>query len=210
MYNADIDNCLYIIFGINLKKASITDKKLVSEILVSAFSPLKENSSINLVVKQDGKRIERMRILMEYLFERALYFGEVFISDNNKACILLKFPNKEKITPRTLLLDIRLIFKCIGIERFFGVLKRQRIAKRNYPKEDHIRPTIMGVKKECTGNGTGARLILEVKNKYKNNQLPVIIDAAAEDNVKLYQKLGFEIIKKEKSFGFSIYFLRLN
>ena len=31
MYNADIDNCLYIIFGINLKKASITDKKLVSE-----------------------------------------------------------------------------------------------------------------------------------------------------------------------------------
>ena len=53
MYNADIDNCLYIIFGINLKKASITDKKLVSEILVSAFSPLKENSSINLVVKQD-------------------------------------------------------------------------------------------------------------------------------------------------------------
>jgi len=58
-----------------LRKANRTDKKLVSEILVSAFSPLKEDNSINLVIKQDEKRIERMHILMEYLFERAFCFG---------------------------------------------------------------------------------------------------------------------------------------
>ena len=74
----------------------------MSEILVSAFSPLKENNSINLVVKQDEKRIERMQILMEYLLERAISFGEFFISKNNKACILLKFPHKEKVTLKTI------------------------------------------------------------------------------------------------------------
>lgn len=193
-----------------MRKANITDKKLVSEILVSAFSPLKENNSINLVVKQDENRIERMQVLMEYLFERAISFGEIFISDNNKACLLLKFPHKEKITLKTIILDIKLAFKCIGIERVLGVLKRQQIANKNYPKENHIRPMIMGVKKDCKGNGTAARLMLEVQSRFKNNSLPIIIDAASLRNAQLYQKFGFKVIKKEEELGFPIYFLRLN
>ena len=182
----------------------------MSEILVSAFSPLKENNSINLVVKQDKKRIERMQVLMEYLFENAIRFGEIFISDNNKACILLIFPHTKRITFRTINQDITLAFKCIGIERVFKVLKRQRIATNNYPKEKHIRPLIMGVKNEFKGDGTAARLMISVKNKFKNNQLPVIIDAASESNAKMYQKFGFKLVKKEKTLGFPIYFLRLN
>lgn len=193
-----------------MRKANFTDKKLVSEILVSAFFPIKEANSINLVVKKDEKRMERMHILMEYLFIRAYYFGEVFISDNNKACILLKYPHKEKITIKTILLNLNLVFNCIGLTRVFKILKRQRIAKRNYLKEKHIRPIIMGVIKESKGNGTAARLMLEVKNKFKNNKLPVIIDVASEHNVRLYQKFGFKIIKKEETLAFSIYFLRLN
>lgn len=193
-----------------MRKATALDKKLVSEILVSAFTPLKEKNSINLVVKQDKKRIERMRLLMEYLFEKSFRFGEIFISDNNNACILLKYPHKEKTSFKTLFLDIQLAFKCIGIECVFGVLKRQRIATKNYPKEKHIRPIIMGVKKECKGKGTAARLMIQVRNKFKNTKLPVIIDAASESNTKMYQKFGFKIFKKEEDLGFTIYFLRLN
>ena len=196
--------------SIHLRKATIIDKKLVTEILVSAFLPLKENSSVNLVVKQDEKRAERMQILMEYLFEKAFHFGEIFISDNDKACLLLKFPHKEKFTFKTLLLDIKLIHKCIGIKHVFGVLKRLRITNQNYPKEKHIRPVIMGVKKDSHGKGNAARLMIKVKNLYRKNQLLVIIDAASIRNVKMYQKFGFRIIKKEESLGFPIYFLRLN
>ena len=52
--------------------------------------------------------------------------------------------------------------------------------------------------------------MLETLKLYKNNCLPVIIDTASEENVKLYKKLGFKIIKKEESMGFPIYFLRMN
>lgn len=194
----------------NLRKASIIDKKLVTKILVSAFSPLKESNSINLVVKQDGKRIQRMNILMEYLFERAIMFGEVFISENNQACMLLKYPHKEKITFKTISSDLKLVFRCIGIERVFSVLKRQRIATKNYPKEKHIRPMIIGVNKEYKGNGTAGRLMIEVKNQFKNSALPVIMDSASKKNTRLYQKFGFKIIRKEDSLGFPIWFLRLN
>jgi len=193
-----------------VRKASIKDKEIVSEILVSAFAPLMEENSINLVVKQDHRRVERIRILMEYLFERALSFGEVYLSENHQACLLLSFPHKERITIKTIAWNIKLAVKCIGMERIFGVLKRQRIAKGNCPKEKHIRPLIMGVKKEFKGNGTAARLMLEVKNLYEDNKLPVIIDAASEANAKLYQKFGFKIFKEEKTLGFPIYFLRLN
>lgn len=193
-----------------MRRASAKDKKLVSEILVSAFSPLKEKNSINLVVKQDKNRVKRMQVLMDYLFERALRFGEIYISDNENACILLKFPHQEKITFKTILLDIHLAFKCIGFERIFGVLRRQRAAHKNYPKEKHIRPLIMGVKNESDGKGTAARLMINVKNKFKNNKLPVIIDAASPQNSKMYQKFGFKLIKKEETLGFPIYFLRLN
>ena len=193
-----------------MRKATYTDKKLVSDILVSAFSSLEGNNSINFVVKQDKKKLLRMKILMNYLFEKAIRFGEVYISEDNTACILLKFPHRERFTFKTIVLDIHLAFRCIGVERISGVLKRQRVANRNYPKEKHIRPLIMGIQKEAKGNGHSARLILQVKNKFKGSQLPVILDAASEQNVAMYQKLGFTIIQKEESLGFPIYFLRLN
>jgi len=193
-----------------MRKANKADKQLVSEILVSAFSPLKENNSVNLIVKQDDKRIERMYILMEYLFERAISFGTIFISDNNSACLLVKFTHREKITLKSIWQDFKLVYGCIGIRHVFGILKRQRLAQLNYPKENHIRPMIMGVKNESKGKGTAARLMMAVKNEFKNTTLPVIIDAASEKNARLYQKFGFKIIKKEESLGFPIYFLRFN
>ena len=193
-----------------MRIANSTDKNLVTKILVSAFVPLKEDNSINIVVKQDERRTERMKILMEYLFEKAINFGEIYISDNNKACILLLFPHKEKITSKIILLNIQLAFKCIGIERVFNVLKRQRITKRNYPKEKYIIPLIMGVHSSCKGNGTAARLMIEVKKQYTNSNLPVIVDPASIKNVHLYQKFGFKVFNEEKSLGFPIYFLRLN
>ncbi len=191
-------------------KANNKDKELVIDILISAFTPKKEDNSINLVVKQDKNRIQRMHVLMGYLFDRSMLFGEVFISDNKKACLLLNYPYKEKVTFKTIQLDLQLAVQCIGIERVFKILKKQRIAKRNYPKEKYIKPIILGVKKEINGNGSAARLIIEVKKYYADNQLPVVIDAASEDNVRLYKKFGFRVINKEKALGFPIYYLRLN
>ena len=193
-----------------MRIANPKDKELVAEILTSAFESSKEDSSINFTVKQDERRVERIKILMEYLFERAMLFGEVFISDNEKACLLVKYTHLEKTTLKTIKLDIKLAFKCIGIERVYKVLKRQQIVKKNYPKEKHIRPVILGVKKEINGKGTAARLMIKLKHRFKDNKLPVILDAASEKNVKLYQKFGFRIVKKEDSFGFPMWFLRLN
>jgi len=193
-----------------LKQAKLEDKKLVADILVSAFAPIEGASSINLLVKQDHKRIQRMHVLMEYLFEKAFYAGEVYVSNNDKACLLLLFPHKEKTNLRSILADLKLAFKCITIGRISKVLKWQKTTKQNFPTEPHIRPLILGVQPEAKGNGTAARLMIEVKNKYKGNTLPAMVDAANEKNVKLYEKFGFRVTRKEYVSGVPIWFLRIN
>jgi hypothetical protein len=85
-----------------VRKGTKADKQLVVDILVSAFLPIMEENSINLIVKQDHKRTQRMAVLMDFLFKKALHFGEVYISENNQSCILLKFPHRERTTLRTI------------------------------------------------------------------------------------------------------------
>ncbi len=186
------------------------DKALVVSILVTAFAPNNEDNSINFVVKQDGKRLARMHVLMGYLFEKAMSSGEVFLSDNRACCLLINYPHKERMTARMLKSTIGLAFQCIGIERIFKVLRRQKLVKGNHPTEHHIRPLIFGVKSEYKGGVTAPRLIMQVFDDFSDNKLPVIIDTVSDYNLKLYQKFGFRVYGKEESLGFPMYFLRLN
>lgn len=191
-------------------RASKKDKIAVVNILVEAFEPLTEDNSINFVVKQDDKRTERMRVLMEYLFDKAMRTGAVFLSDNRASCLLISYADKDKFGISKLMSNLRLAFNCIGIERVSEVLKRQKIVERNYPKENHIKPMIFAVKNEFKGTVTAAKLILQVFNDFKDNQLPIIVDTASEDHVKLYQKFGLKIYNTEEELGFPIYLLRMN
>ncbi|MGB5555024.1 MAG: GNAT family N-acetyltransferase [Flavobacteriaceae bacterium] len=191
-------------------RAQKKDKKEVVAILVDAFEPLQEENSINLVVKQDEHRVQRMHVLMEYLFDKAMRTGEVFLSDNRASCLLITYAHKDTFSFSKLFSTLRLAIQCIGIERVGKVLKRQKIVQRNYPEGEYIRPMIFAVKKEYKGTVTAAKLIMQVFKDFKGNQLPVIVDTASEDHVRLYQKFGLKIYNKEKELGFPIYLLRMN
>ena len=191
-------------------RASKEDKIEVVNILVEAFEPLTGDNSINLVVKQDERRAERMRVLMAYLFDKAMRTGEVFLSDNRASCLLITYAHKDKFSIAKVLSTLRLAFKCIGIERVGKVLRRQKIVQRNYPSGAYIRPMIFAVKNEFKGTVTAAKLIMQVFHDFKDNELPVIVDTASEDHVKLYQKFGLKIYNQEKELGFPIYLLRMN
>jgi len=147
---------------------------------------------------------------MEYLFDKAMRTGEGFLSDNRASCLLITYAHKDKFSFSKLFSTLRLAVCCIGIERVRKVLKRQKIVQRNYPKGEYIRPMIFAVKKEYKGTVTAAKLIMQVFNDFKNNTLPVIVDTASKDHVKLYQKFGLKIFNQEKELGFPIYLLKMN
>ena len=93
-------------------KAEYHDKSLVVDILTKSFDT---NQSVNYIVKQDEKRIHRIGALMDYSFEVCYMFGDVFLSDEKKACALVLYPDKKKTTLKSMLLDARLILSCVGI-----------------------------------------------------------------------------------------------
>lgn len=187
-----------------------SDRTIVVGILVEAFLPLTEDNSINLIARHDKKRDKRMQLLMGYLFDKAMRTGEVFLSDNRGSCLLISYQDRTMLSWASIKSDVLLAVNCIGIRSILSVIKRQNIVKRNYPKSNHIRPLIFAVKNEYKGTVTAAKLIMQVFKEFKTNTLPVIVDTASEEHVKLYQKFGLQVFNTEEELGFPIYLLRMN
>ncbi len=92
-------------------KAEYNEKALVVDILTKSFDT---NQSVNYIIPQGDNKEKRIRTLMDYSFEVCYLFGDVFLSDDKKACALVNYPDKKKTALKSILLDIKLILFCIG------------------------------------------------------------------------------------------------
>lgn len=57
-----------------MKKATYRDKDLIVDILAKSFDT---NQSVNYIVKQDNRRLQRIKALMDYSFEVCYLFGDI-------------------------------------------------------------------------------------------------------------------------------------
>ena len=95
-----------------MTKAGNPNKNLVVNILVDSFM---DNASVNYIIKQDSKRLQRIRKLMEYSYDICNLFGEVLLTDDKKACALIIFPDKKRTTFKSIIADIKLIAGSTGL-----------------------------------------------------------------------------------------------
>jgi hypothetical protein len=103
-------------------KAIYADKKHIVNMLVKAFDT---NQSINYIIPQDAKRTKRIRGMMEYSFDMCDAFGEVWLSDDRKACALVLFPDKKKTTLKSLSWDVKFATQIVGLGNVKKVLDRE-------------------------------------------------------------------------------------
>ena len=75
-----------------MRRAEKDDKPIVVDILANSF---KDNKSVNYIVPHAGSRKKRLLRLMEYSFDYCMLFGEIYLSDDKKACALVVFPDKK-------------------------------------------------------------------------------------------------------------------
>ena len=188
------------------------NKHIAIDILYSAFKEIGIDNSINYVVKQDESRNKRLRFLMHYLVQDALWRGRIFVSDNADACLLLNYPAPSTIgyALNKLWLNVQLARRTIGISRIGKVLKRQRHLRANHPKEPHIHPIILGVRHEVQNQGKGFRLVQQVMQEMGDPEYPVFIETTTRENIELYNHLGFEIIRETHNLGFPLIYLQYN
>ena len=185
-------------------KADYKDRKLVVDILSRSFD---DNKSVNYVIKQDGKRKERVRKLMEYSFDVCHLFGEVFLSDDKNGCALILLPDKKKTSFKSILLDVKLIFKSLGLANIKKTLDRESKIKRLHSDGLMYHLWYIGVEPGHQNKGIGSDLLRDVLNESDKTNRPVYLETSTTKNIIWYEKFGFRIYN-ELDLGYKLFLLK--
>jgi ribosomal protein S18 acetylase RimI-like enzyme len=187
-----------------MRRASSEEKDLIVEILTQSFE---SNQSVNYIVNQDEKRLERIRVLMDYSFDVCSLFGDVFISDDKKACALIVYPDRKKTNLKAALLNLKLITQCIGIRNARKTLAREALIKKTQPNEPMTYLWFIGVSLADQNKGIGSRLLSRVIEHSNQLKKPIYLETSTVRNLPWYQKFGFRIYS-EHDLSYRLYFLK--
>ena len=185
-------------------KAEYSDKNLVVDILTKSFDT---NQSVNYIVKQDAKRAQRVSALMDYSFEVCYLFGDVFLSDDKKACVLVTYPDQKKTTLKSMLLDAKLIFSSVGLKNIKKTLARESLINKIQPKELKYYLWFIGVDPEYQNKGIGSVLLNEIIEDSEHKKRLVFLETSTLKNLPWYEKFGFQIYH-ELDLSYKLFFLK--
>lgn len=104
-----------------IRRADLKDTILITYILTDSF---KKNKSIINVTRKGKNQIKRINSLMKFFFYNAFYNGDVFLSNDEKVCIMMLTRNKKR---KSILLNLNSYF---GILTYFLMSLELKISKR--------------------------------------------------------------------------------
>jgi ribosomal protein S18 acetylase RimI-like enzyme len=184
-------------------RATSHDKKEVTALLAAAFEG---NQSVRFVTGDRRKETGRIKLL-RYSFEKCLRSGLIYLSDDRHACAMALFPEKDKMTLGSVLLDIRFIFTCVGLRRLKRVLARERELRRLQPPELKYYLWFIGVDPAYQNRGIGNRLLREMMAEADSLKRTLILETSTVRNLPWYEKSGFKPYAR-LDIGYPLYFLR--
>lgn len=189
---------------LDMRRADKSDKALVIEILAKSFDT---NSSVNYIIKQDNKRLKRIQALMEYSFDVCYLFGDVFINADNNSCALVVYPDTRKATLKSILLDVKLILRCVGLGNLMKTMKREKIISSAQPKIPMTYLWFIGVFPSDQNKGVGSKMLQFIIDYSDNNDRPVYLETSTVKNLPWYEKFGFEVYH-ETDLSYHLYFFK--
>lgn len=186
-------------------KATLDDEDVVVDILSKSFD---SNQSINFIVKQDSKRKERIEFLIRYSFFIGIQFGEIFLSNDRKSCCILLYSDKKKTTFHSVIWDVKLLFRSIGLRKLNLVLQREFQLKKFHPKKPFVHLWYIGVLPEYQGEKKGSFLLKNVLGFCEKLSKSVYLETSTLRNLPFYKKFGFNVVGKIDSIGYKLYIMK--
>ncbi len=196
-------------FDQSVRLAQKEDRELVVDILMSAFLDLDEGNSLNYFIRGEKNRPRRVKTLFKFLFDKSLKTGEIYLSDNEKGCILVDKSYKNQYSFLLFLKKLRTIFLSIGLRSVPRITKRQRLLDKNHNEKRYVYPTAMGVHKSIKDKGTCVRMIHELIRTYDDGPMTVYTETTTKQNLRIYRRFGFKVHSESNELGFKMYFLSL-
>jgi hypothetical protein len=187
-----------------MTKATYIDKALVVDILARSFA---DNRSVNYIIKQDRKKLLRLKRLMEYSFDTCFTFGEILLSDDRNGCALIIFPEKKRTTIKSIISDIKLIVLCTGINNGIKAIQRESAVKKLQRGELIYYLWFIGVEATEQNKGIGTRFMQEIISHCTAMERTIYLETSTEKNIPWYQQFGFTIYN-QLYFGYRLYCLK--
>jgi ribosomal protein S18 acetylase RimI-like enzyme len=189
-------------------KAGKIHKDRVLELLAECID---KNKSVNWIVKQDAKRKERIRHLLNYSFEICIAAEQIFLTEDQNGVIICSMSDDKLPFLEEAWHTARFLINVTGINGIGKALRRERYVTSFHPTDhEFIYIWFLAVDKSMQGTGVGTAMLAELITTSNQANLPIYLETSEERNVKFYQKHGFEIyhVSDEAMFGFKLYFLR--
>jgi ribosomal protein S18 acetylase RimI-like enzyme len=187
-----------------MMRATLNDRELITDILTRSFI---DNKSINYIIKQDEKREQRIRGLMEYSFDICNLFGDVFISDDRNGCALIVMPDRNKVTIKSILFNIKMVLSVIGLSNIKKVISRESAISKIHPGKSIYYLWFIGVQPSEQGRGIGSQLLNEIIQKGTSEKKTICLETSTIKNIPWYEKHGFKIYR-ELDFGYKLYCMK--
>lgn len=187
-----------------MKKATYGDKALVKNILSKSFD---KNQSVNYIAQQDELREKRITALMDYSFEICYNYGNVYLSDDNKACVLVLYPDQKKTTFKSILEDVKLLFNCVGLSNIGKAMKREAAIKQIQPDTPMYYLWFIGVEPDSQGTGIGTKLMNDVIEDSEAKSRSIFLETSTQRNLPWYKKFGFDVYG-DLDLSYKLYFLK--
>ncbi len=176
----------------------------VKEILVESFQ---DNKSIQDLVKQDSKKEERLKLLIDYTIFLGENFGKVYLNKNKTACAVVVNSEKKNTTIKFILWNIKLVFSVIGLKDAISVLKRASLISKFYPDSPYIYLWFIGVKPAEQGKGLGANLLKQIIEDSEGK--PIYLETSTMRSFPFYEKYGFKKVTNfKKLVGYDLHMYR--
>jgi len=183
-------------------------KQKVMEVITESFD---SNPSVNSVIKNDGKRKQRIKALSDYSFETSLMRDGVYVSCDGEGVALCYKYNLKKESFRDYLNQVKLVVRAISLSRVLSVMKREAYVKSLRPASgEFLYFWFLGVSNKARGTNAAWELKEMIFNDADNNKLPIYLETSVEKNKRVYQRFGFEVyhIWESKDLRTTLWFMR--
>lgn len=172
-----------------MRKANFKDKIIVTNILVKSF----QNDPHVSWLLEKCKNKNKLKILMNYVFDETIRRGEIYLTHDNAAVALWDSEQKERITLHFILRNFSFLLR-IGLSSVMRILKSEGKVHKNFRKhKKYFHLFLISVMPESQGQGLASLLMNPILQEKTENGIPVFLETANKTNVEIYKRKGFVV-----------------
>ena len=177
----------------NLYPISKNNLKAVCIVLADAFSK-------DLMLKALNMESEDRKVMYEIPVRTGLKYGNVYATSENLEGIIAISPGKYANMKMWNIIRSGAIKAALKLGKLMKRLQGMVDILGEDVKNLNIGPfiylNVVGVAQEFQGKGFGGKMIRALLEKAENEGKAIYLETESEENVSLYEKFGFEVIKK--------------